>query len=147
MRGTGIAQIDRLYLQVPAQYSATRQAFTESLIASGVDVVSLDSDASSDVHQVAVNDERSFRRPISTSAAIDAAEYELLVEIDISVSKAGDLLLDNATLSSSRVYSVDTINLSASYEEQNLLLGEIRTEIARHMIRRVEAIAISVAVP
>ena len=84
--------------------------------------------------------ERSMRRSVATTRTIDAAEYELRLELDVSVSLDGVLLLEKGTLIEERVYSVDKVNLSASVEEQTIVLAEMRSALARKLIRRIEAV-------
>jgi len=43
------------------------------------------------------------------------------------------------SLSAERIYSVDSLNLSGSYEEQQILMTEIRRELAGMVDRRIEA--------
>ena len=71
----------------------------------------------------------------------DAAEYELRLELDVSISRGANFLLENATLVSQRVYAVDSNNLSSSYEEQALLLSEMRVNLAEQLIRRIDFLA------
>ena len=115
------------------EYQATRSAFRTALHDRGVSTVP----ATGGVI-VRIDDERSYRRPISTTAAIDAAEYELRIEVDIAIVANGNAVM--ATLVSEKTYSVDRSNLSGSYEEQSMLLAEMRRELASRMIRRVEAL-------
>ena len=49
----------------------------------------------------------------------------------ISARHAGDeVIFTDITLAAERIYSVDTGNLSGSYEEQQILMQEIRGELA-----------------
>lgn len=95
--------------------------------------------AAPEVVSVRLLDERSVRRPISTSARIDAAQYELRLEFDLELSLDGKAIAPGMTLVAERVYSVDSLNLSGSYEEQQTLMQEIRDELAVMIIRRIEA--------
>ena len=82
-------------------------------------------------------DERSYRRSFASTDAYSTAEYELRLELDVSISSGENFLLEAATLVSQRVYAVDLSNLSASEEEQKLLLTEMRISLAEQLIRRV----------
>ena len=82
-------------------------------------------------------DERYYRRSFSSTDAYSAAEYELRLELDVSISSGENFLLEDATLVSQRVYAVDLNNLSASEEEQKLLLIEMRVSLAEQLLRRV----------
>ena len=82
-------------------------------------------------------DERYYRRSFASTDAYSAAEYELRLELDVSISSGENFLLEDATLVSQRVYAVDLNNLSASEEEQKLLLIEMRGSLAEQLLRRV----------
>ena len=110
------------------------RALREALAARGVEV------AGDAALAVAIRDERSQRSPVSTTASIDAAEYELRLEVDIAISVAGEEGWREATLASERVYSVDAANLAGSQEEEALLREEIREELARMMLGRLQAV-------
>ena len=114
------------------------RALREALAAQGVELVEVAGDAA---FVVAIRDERSQRSPVSTTASIDAAEYELRLEVDIAISAPGEEGWRAATLVSERVYSVDAANLAGSQEEEALLREEIREELARMALRRLQAVA------
>jgi len=82
-------------------------------------------------------DERFYRRSFASTDAYSTAEYELRLELDVSISSGENFLLEDATLVSQRVYAVDLNNLSASEEEQKLLLTEMRISLAEQLLRRV----------
>jgi outer membrane lipopolysaccharide assembly protein LptE/RlpB len=82
-------------------------------------------------------DERFYRRSFASTDAYSTAEYELRLELDVSISSGESFLLEDATLVSQRVYAVDLNNLSASEEEQKLLLTEMRISLAEQLLRRV----------
>ena len=138
LRGLDVSLLESVSVSSPPEIAATRRALQKELAVHDVAIVPR---APGVVH-LAINDERSIRRPVSTTASIDAAQYELRLEADISASKDDAVLIPTATLVSERIYSVDSLNLSGSHEEQTILLSEMRTELAQHMIRRLEAVAI-----
>lgn len=97
--------------------------------------------AGAGIISVHILDERSDRRTVATTDVFDAAEYELRLELDVSISRGEDFLLEEATLVSQRVYAVDSGNLSGSYEEQAELLSAMRVNLAEQLIRRVNFLA------
>ena len=82
-------------------------------------------------------DERYYRRSFASTDVYSTAEYELRLELDVSISSGENFLLEDATLLSQRIYAVDLSNLSASDEEQKLLLTEMRISLAEQLLRRV----------
>ena len=138
LRGSDISALESVHLNGPAAHGDIYSAFVEVLSEHDVSLVA----ESAEQLTVTLEDERSLSRVVSTSAAIDAAGYAMVLEVDISISRGGKSLLTHATLVSTGTYEVDPQNLVGSYEERNLLLKEMRRELARHMIRRVEAVAL-----
>ena len=90
---------------------------------------------------VAFLDERSSRRTIATTNVIDAAEYELRLELDVSILKGETVLVESTTLVAERVYELDRVNLSGSVEEQTLLMNEMRVQLARQLLRQVDMLS------
>ncbi len=130
LRTSDVSHLDAV--QVTGELSATSRAFRTALGEYGVE-------SSPDAEVIIrIDDERSYRRPIATTANIDTAEYELRIEVDVTFTTRSKTV--TATLVSERVYSVNRGNLSGSYEEQNTLLREMRTELSGLMIRRLEAL-------
>lgn len=139
LRGSGPAALSLppVAVAAPAGLAETRDAFVRSLRERDIVVAA---DASASEVLVEILDERNYRRPVSTTRTLDAAEYELRLEVDIAVSSSGKVLTPLATLASERIYSVDPVNLSGSYEERRMLQAEMRRELARMMLRRVQAL-------
>ena len=115
----------------------TSKSFRQALEDRDVQIVP----AGAGVISVHMLDERSHRRSVATTDVFDAAEYELRLELDVSISRGENFLLEDATLVSQRVYAVDSGNLSGSYEEQALLLADMRVNLAEQLIRRVNFLA------
>jgi len=115
----------------------TSKSFRQALEDRDVQIVP----AGAGVISVHMLDERSHRRSVATTDVFDAAEYELRLELDVSISRGENFLLEDATLVSQRVYAVDSGNLSGSYEEQALLLSDMRVNLAEQLIRRVNFLA------
>jgi outer membrane lipopolysaccharide assembly protein LptE/RlpB len=115
----------------------TSKSFRQALEDRDVQIVP----AGAGVISVHMLDERSHRRSVATTDVFDAAEYELRLELDVSISRGENFLLEHGTLVSQRVYAVDSGNLSGSYEEQALLLSDMRVNLAEQLIRRVNFLA------
>ena len=131
LRDTGMSSVQSLRLVSSAGLGSTRSTIEERLSIAGVSV-----GESGPV--VTLLDERSSRRPVSTSSAVDAAQYEIRLEVDVQIERDGDQG-SPTTLLAERIYSVDAVNLMGSYEEQSLLMTEMREDIARQLMRLLEA--------
>ncbi len=134
LRGTDISGLDAISLSGPAA-QGIRAELETALESSGVVRVP----AAPGVLDVRLLDVRSSRRPVATSARMDAAQYELRIEVDMSLVLDGQPVAADVSLAAQRLYSVDSLNLSGSYEEQQILMSEIRAELAGLIIYRVEA--------
>ena len=137
LRGTDSGGLESLNIIGAAAAPLTARSFRQALKDRDIQIVP----AGAGVVSVHILDERSHRRSVATTDVFDAAEYELRLELDVSISRGESFLLEDATLISQRVYAVDSNNLSASYEEQALLLSEMRVNLAEQLIRRIGFLA------
>ena len=137
LRGTEAGGLESLNIMGASAAPITSKSFRQALEDRDVQIVP----AGAGVISVHMLDERSHRRSVATTDVFDAAEYELRLELDVSISRGENFLLEDATLVSQRVYAVDSGNLSGSYEEQALLLSELRVNLAEQLIRRVNFLA------
>jgi len=135
LRTSDISRIDAIHISGSVS-SDMRRAFQESLSAHGVESTA----AAPGVINVRILDQRSSRRPVSTSASIDAAQYELRLEMDIAILRDGQPLTTDMTVFAERIYSLDSVNLSGSYEEQQLLMDGIRADLVSQVIRRIVSV-------
>lgn len=137
LRGTEPGGLESLNIMGASAAPLTSKSFRQALEDRDVQIVP----AGTGVISVHMLDERSHRRSVATTDVFDAAEYELRLELDVSISRGENFLLEDATLVSQRVYAVDSGNLSGSYEEQALLLSDMRVNLAEQLIRRVSFLA------
>ena len=138
LRGTDRSDLPAIQLLGAAQAPATYRVVRDELELLGVSLTPSADNALS----VEITDERSLRRSVATTNVIDAAEFELRLELDVSILQdAGSMPVEN-TLIVERVYAVDSANLAGSFEEQALLMQEMRAELARNLLRQIEVLAI-----
>ena len=137
LRGTEVGGLESLNIMGASAAPLTSKSFRQALEDRDVQIVP----AGAGVISVHMLDERSHRRSVATTDVFDAAEYELRLELDVSISRGENFLLEDATLVSQRVYAVDSGNLSGSYEERTLLLSDMRVSLAEQLIRRVNFLA------
>ena len=134
LRGASDSSLRAIHLAPSGEFAPTRRAFQSAFTSRGINTGAADPGVAS----VTITDERSVRRSVATTALMNAAEYELRMEVDVVIAINGQVT--EATLVTERVFSLDALNLSGSYEEQTMALGEMRDELARRLIRRVEAL-------
>ena len=134
LRGMDISELESVSVTGPVG-GEVRRVLSQSLEDHGVKIVA----PGSNVVDIRLIDVRTSRRPVSTSARIDAAQYELRLELDVSLMLDSRSIANGISLSAGRIYSVDSLNLSGSYEEQKILMSEINDEVAVMIIDRLEA--------
>ncbi len=87
-----------------------------------------------------IKSERTFRRPVATSGDISVSEYELRLETIFEVaSRDGIVLIQPATIVAEKIYSFNRNSLMGSSEEEKLLMGEMRRDVAAQLLRRFSA--------
>ena len=131
--GSEIGRFESLNIVGAGAAPLTSRSLRQALEDRGIQIVP----AGLGVISIHMLDERYYRRSFASTDAYSAAEYELRLELDVSISSGDNFLLEDATLVSQRVYAVDLNNLSASEEEQKLLLIEMRVSLAEQLLRRV----------
>jgi len=137
LRGSSLGDLLSISFSGTREAPVTFRAIRDTLAESNVTIVA----PANDVVAVHLLGERSLRRSVATTDVIDAAEYELRLELDVSITRNEEVLLEQATLIAERVYAVDSANLSGSFEEQTLLMDEMRSELARKLARQIELVA------
>lgn len=60
--------------------------------------------------------------------------------MDIAILRDGQPLTTDMTVFAERIYSLDSVNLSGSYEEQQLLMDGIRADLVSQVIRRIVSV-------
>lgn len=142
LRGQGAASLalDTVYLDAPAEHSAMLEAFQRALAVAGIDTPrGTAAEAEDRQASVAILEVRSNRHPVATTANLEAAAYQLSLEANIAMTVAGEAEPLSATLLAERVYTLDRASLTGSHEEETTIWQEMRADLARRMIRRLDA--------
>ena len=82
--------------------------------------------------------EKSSRRSVLTTVSMNAAQYELTIELIFFISFGDRIIVPETTLSSRKFYAVSSSNQAASYEEQLLLQREMREELLNKVVRMAQ---------
>lgn len=85
-------------------------------------------------------EQRTRRRPVTSTGSGSAARYQLDLEVTFAVRRADSILLTPTTISSQRIYSFDPGSLVGNSEEEELLTNEMRRDVAARILRRVDAV-------
>lgn len=130
--------IASLIVSHPAGPYPLRAPLIEALRASNVDIADYNA---SDL-QLVLSAEEQERRTISINTRAGAGQYELTVSIQADLYRAGQHLAGPETLTASGTFYEDTANISGSSSGQELLLSDIRRELASQVIRRLQAVTL-----
>ncbi len=128
-------RIETIAIESPARFRELRDLIEAELAANGTGIV----DTSPDAVLLELIDERVQSRPVTSSGAGTASQFEIQLEVDFSISRDERLLLPVSTLSTRRIYSFDRGSLVANSSEQRLQTSEMRRELAGRMIQRINA--------
>ena len=136
LRGSGGSALDVERVSVIGTASDLMDEIEDTLKSIGVEVVS-DSTAE---YSIQILSERRTRRPVATSGNITVSEYEVRLRSVFNVSDAlGVLVVPEAELSAQRIYSFDSTNIISAGEEEDLLVEEMRQDLAAQLVRRLSA--------
>lgn len=92
-------------------------------------------------YSVRVLTENTSRRPVSTTADISVSDYELRLEIQFSIADVeGQMVIRPTAISTERIYSFDRTSLVGSAEEEQILIAEMRRDLAAQLLRRFSAV-------
>lgn len=138
LRGTGQSTIEvaEIYIVASDLYGELQREVESAFILAGASLVE------KDVAPYTLNlvSERSSRRPVSSGGVSDVSDYELRFEVTFELSSsAGATLLPETRVFSERIYAFDSGSLVSSSEEEDVLIDELRRDVAAQVIRRVDA--------
>jgi LPS-assembly lipoprotein len=139
LRGSGQYEtaLTSIYISVSNKYGDLHQNLTRMFARSGVAVA--DSPAGA-AYRLSIDAERVNRRAVATSSTISVSEYELRLEVDMSLSSpAGESVIPLTTLVTERIYTFNPSSLVGSNEEETVLLDEMRQDLVLQIMRRIDA--------
>ena len=137
LRGSELGRLSAVGITGVTVAPATYKTLRDELESYGLDTGAPEPGAL----EVRLLDERTRRRSVATTDVIDTAAWELRLELDVSITRGDRALVADTTLVSERVYEVDSANLSGSFEEQSRVLADMRSELVKQLVERLEAAA------
>ena len=135
--GVSESSLDSIHLTVNNRYGDLDRQLQYTFEDIGVNLVDRRSDTE---YALEVTAERHIRRAVATTRTISVSEYEIRLEVDIVLTnKANTELIPPMVLATERIYTFDSGSLVGSGEEEAVLLEEMRADIARQILHRVNA--------
>ncbi len=86
--------------------------------------------------------EQLVSRPVSVNPRARAAQYELRLSVETSLSVDANLLMGPETLVIERSYFEDIESIVGNQEELQIIAAEMRRELINQLLRRLEAVNI-----
>ena len=127
-------EIEEVYLSGSNTRSELLEEITENFRDRGI-AISASNESVPSLHIVS---EDIHRRPIATGADISVSEYELRMEVVFQImSDEGKVLIPPSTLFLERIYSFDRSSLVGSSEEENIVVQEMRRDLANQLLLRL----------
>ncbi|MEX2488039.1 MAG: LPS assembly lipoprotein LptE [Pseudomonadales bacterium] len=91
-------------------------------------------------YSLRVMGENTTRRSVATTSDITVSEYELRMTVEFELLDAsGQQLIEPMEIVAERIYVFDRQSLAGSSQEEDLLKEEMRRDLVRQMIHRVNA--------
>jgi len=138
LRGTGGYEfrLDKINVSATNAYGEMQRELERALVQAGAELV----DGDGAPYSVRLLREQNTRRPVATSSDARVAEYELRLEVTFElVDDSGQTVIPATPVFAERIYRFDNTSLVGSSEEENLLTGEMRRDVAAQLIRRIDA--------
>lgn len=140
-QGAGLS-LERIHVSGANAYGEFVQELKGSLRRADTAVVEEPADAPISLR---VLGEKTTRRAVATTRDITVSEYELRMAVEFELlGKGNEPLIEPMELIAERIYVFDRSSLVGSSEEEELLKEEMRRDLVRQMIQRVNAVAGSV---
>jgi LPS-assembly lipoprotein len=134
----------KTYLASTAPHSEFLLSLTEALRLHGSDVVVARDQAESVLSVVA---DQTGQRVLSVTARNIPREYEVFYSVTFSLQVGEQKLIDNESLIVTRSYTYDEAQVLAKAAEEQVLRRALAEDLARRVVRRIEALGATAAVP
>jgi len=132
------------FSELPLELDQPNSEFSQLLrqnpdIASVRTATTNDTSAQATLPVLRVSNERMVSRPLSVTPRARAAQYELRLSIDATLTQGTELLMGPETLRVERSYFEDIENSAGNQEEREIIDREMRRELTNQLLRRLEA--------
>ncbi len=134
------SNFSNIQLSTQQPNSELSRLIRRSLESSGVAVELTEGNASEqEAVSLMLSNEQLISRPITVNPRARAAQHELRLELEVSLSRADQYLISPETLFVERTYFEDIENLNGNQEEIAIITSEMRRELGNQLIRRLSA--------
>jgi LPS-assembly lipoprotein len=142
--GTLPPAVAKTYLRSPSPHSDFLASLTEALRLRGTEVVTTREQAEA-VLDVIVD--QTGQRVLSVTARNIPREYEVYYAVTFSLLVGQEKLIDSESLVVTRSYTYDETEVLAKASEEQILREALADDLARRVVRRIEALGATAALP
>jgi LPS-assembly lipoprotein len=132
------------YLDSDERHSEFYDSLVDVLRQRGLRLVDSGAEAAA---RLTISEDLSGQRVLSVSARNIPREYEIYYAVTFTLEAEGRALIEDEPLLARRNYTYDETQVLAKEREESLLRRALAEDLARQVIRRIEAIASSTGVP
>jgi len=136
--------MQRTFVETERPHSDFLLTLTDTLRQRGAEML-LRPEAGAAVLDIASDD--TGQRVLSVSARNIPREFEVYYSVTFSLAIDGQSLIDNETLVVTRSYTYDETEVLAKASEEQVLRRALAEDLARRVVRRIEALGPATAVP
>lgn len=128
-----------LALDLQQPQSEFSRLLERSLETANVDITSRQQARGDTIPMLAVTNERVTNRPVTINPRARAAQVEIRLSVDISLTLGESTLIPTETLIVDRVYFQDIENIAGNQEEVQIITAELRRALVNQLMRRLES--------
>lgn len=130
---------------VSANFSALRLDFQQPdgelarLLRRSLDAAGVEDVAGPAAPVLSVGAERTSGRPVTVTPRARAAQIEIRLAVDISLTRRGETLIPLQTLELERSYYENIESIAGNREEAEIITDELRRDLVARIMRRLQA--------
>jgi len=136
--GTLPAAMQTTYLDSVEQHSDFYDSLSEALRQRGLNLADSSSQASA---RLIISEDSTGQRVLSVTARNIPREYEVFYAVTFSLEAEGRSLIQSELLVARRNYTYDETEVLGKEREESLLRRALAEDLARQVVRRIEAVA------
>ena len=142
--GTLPPALTRTYLVSSEPHSDFSSSLTTTLRLRGAEVVTSEGEASS---VLSIVEDITGQRVLSVTARNVPREYEVFYQVTFSLLVDGERMIEPESLIVTRSYTYDETQVLAKAREEQALRRALADDLARRVVRRIEAAGAAAAAP
>jgi LPS-assembly lipoprotein len=132
------------YLEGAETTSEFHESMREALRARGLKVVDTPEEAGA---RLIISEDTTGQRVLSVSARNTPREYEIFYAVTFSLRAGSEQLIDPQSLAVTRSYTYDETQVLGKSREERVLRQALADDLARQVVRRIQALGVAPVAP